>query len=213
MSDDFRILLADDNTNARAGMKAALRAEADLNLVGEAVTFADAQQLCQTLQPDILLLAFNIVGTSLVETVTALHQLCPEMKIVILASNCDDMGLRALTAVGTVGCLLKSETPQALCQAIRAIAHGIASFSTAVLEKLPSLEAEKPPRSHKPDLTPRELKVLNLVAEGLTNREIALQLEITDRTVDFHVSNILQKLDVTSRVAAAVWAATHKNNL
>lgn len=124
------------------------------------------------------------------------------MRILALSSYADDGYVRSMVDAGAVGYLLKDEAPAAIVAAVRAAAEGQTWFSPAIELKIEAWERGELPGG----LTERELEVLRLVADGRSNKEIAQQLYITVRTASFHVGNILQKLEVSSRVEAAVWA-------
>ena len=123
-------------------------------------------------------------------------------KVLALSSYSDDHYVRGMLEAGAVGYLLKSEAPEVIVAAVRAAVEGESYFSPPVVEKVAAWTRGERPGG----LTERELEVLRLVVEGLDNREIAQKLQVTKRTAEFHVGNILKKLGVTSRVEAAMWA-------
>ena len=209
MSNTIRVLIADNHPLTRADIRASLAAESDMLLLGEATTSDEARQLCQQLRPDVLLLSSALAKPSLMKMVVELQRHCPATKILILADECNDICrvcIPRLMSIGGYGCLLKEEaTSQTVIMAIRNAMQGIISFSQLIVEKLIQ-QGTAPALAAEACLTGRELEVLQLLTHGLYNREIASELGIAERTVEFHVSNILGKLGMPSRVEAAVWA-------
>lgn len=206
--------MADDHPLARADIRASLAIESDLRLLGEATTDDETRRLCQQLQPDVLLLASNLAKSSLLKMLVELQKLCPSMKILMLTDECTDICrvcIPRLMASGGYGCLLKNgTTSQAVILAIRNAMQGVISFRQLLVEKLIE-EGTTPALAAEACLTKREVEVLQLITRGLYNKAIARELGITERTVEFHVSNILAKLGLPSRVQAAVWAT--ENNI
>jgi DNA-binding NarL/FixJ family response regulator len=214
MSKIIDVLVADDRPSARADIRASLAVESDLSLIGEATTNDETRRLCQKLQPDVLLLATSLATPSLREMLVDLQRHCPATKILILADECTDICrvcIPRIMAAGSYGCLLKDgTTSRAVVIAIRNAMQGMISFRQLLVEKLIQ-EGTAPALAAQACLTKREVEVLQLIARGLYNRTIAGKLGITERTVEFHVSNILGKLRMPSRVEAAVWAI--ENNI
>ena len=213
MSKIISVLVADDHPSARADIRASLAIESDLTLLGEATTADEARQLSKQLQPDVLLLATSLATPSLREMLVDLQRHCPAMKILILADECTDICrvcIPRLMAAGGYGCLLKNgTTSRAVVIAIRNAMQGMISFRQLLVEKL-IREGTAPVLAAQAYLTKREVEVLQLITRGLYNKAIASELGITERTVEFHVSNILGKLGMPSRVEAAVWASENK---
>lgn len=201
MSLTIRVLLADDHPLIRAGIRATLTAEPDLVLVGEAADGHTAQTLCHDLKPDILLLDLNMPGPPAIETVTFLRDHCPGVKVIVLTAYDDTVYVRGMLAVGVAGYVLKDEAPETLVQAVRAVVDGRPWLSPAIRAL-----AARQGRRGAGDLTDRELSVVRLLAEGKTNKDIARQLEVSEKTVEFHVSKVLKKLGAESRTEAALWA-------
>ena len=154
-------------------------------------------------------MASNIAQPSLLQTLNAMEQSCPNMKILIIANELNDIcSIRNLVSGGKgicKGVILKDENPTVLDLAIRNAIQGISSFSQKILNSLVSQSLDVSPIGPTKNLTKRETAVLKLLTGGNSNKEIGLRLRITQRTVEFHVSNILQKLGVSTRVEAAVW--------
>jgi len=214
MSKTIRVLVADDHPLTRADIRASLAVESDMKLLGEATTKKEARKLCRQLQPDVLLLSSNLAKPSLMKMVVELQHRCPATKILVLADECNDICrvcIPRLMALGGHGCLLKDGTKsQTVVMPIRNAMQGILSFSQLIVEKLIK-QGTAPTLTAEVCLTNRELDVLQLLTHGSHNREIASELGIAERTVEFHVSNILGKLGMPSRVDAAVWAT--ENNI
>lgn len=205
----IRILLADNYSFRRAGIRTSLQTRQDFYLLGETSTIRETQGICKLLQPDILLMASNIAQPSLLQTLNAMEQSCPNMKILVIANELNDIcSIRNLVSGGKgicKGVILKDENPTVLDLAIRNAIQGISSFSQKILNSLVSQSLDVSPIGPTKNLTKRETAVLKLLTGGNSNKEIGLRLRITQRTVEFHVSNILQKLGVSTRVEAAVW--------
>jgi DNA-binding NarL/FixJ family response regulator len=206
MSNLTRIVLADDHPVVRAGIHAILITKSDLIVVGEASDGYEAQQLCRTSKPDILLLDLHMPGPLPAETLAYLREHCPDTQVVVLTGYDDDVYVQSLVATGVAGYILKDEAPEVVVRAIRSIVQGDRWFSQAVVKKLVKEEADAPGLAPLSTLTARELEVLRLVAVGKTNQEIAASLGISAKTVEKHVGEVFVKLGVTSRVEAAVYA-------
>jgi DNA-binding NarL/FixJ family response regulator len=209
MAETIRVVLADDHPLMRAGIRATVAAEPDMALVGEAVDGREAQRLCQEHNPDVLLLDLNMPGPSAFETVAYLREHCPQVKVIVLTAYDDDAYVHGLVAAGVAGYVLKDEIEEAVVRAIRTVMQGDTWFSRTVVEKLARPATGEAPFTERPALTDRELEVVRLVTQGFSNKEIGEALKVKERTVEFHVGNVLRKLGVASRVEAAVWAKEH----
>jgi DNA-binding NarL/FixJ family response regulator len=206
MTRQIRVLLADDHPLIRAGIRTILTTEPDVRLVGEAIDGTDAQHLCRTLQPDVLLLDLNMPGPSPAETVAVLRTECPAVHVLVLTAHDDDAYVRALVAAGVDGYVLKDDATEAVVRAIHAVMQGDTWFSRPVMDKLARPETRGNLPSAKPALTAREMEVLRLVVAARTNQEIARALGISVKTVEKHLAELFTKLRVASRVEAAVLA-------
>lgn len=195
----IRILLADDHPFLRAGIRAELAEEDDILIVGEAGTGDEVMALCAELMVDVLVLDLSMPGPPPRETVAFLKQHCPEMKILVLTAYQEEAYIRGMLALGVKGYLLKDEATEALVDAIRAVQRGEHWFSQPVLEKMATGFGSEP---NEMPLTTRELEILKLLRQGLTNKEIAYQLRIAERTVRYHVENLLDKLQARNRPEA-----------
>ena len=209
MSDpgSIRVFIADDHTIVRKGIRAVLEIVPDIDLVGEAENGRDAVYLAAKLQPDVILMDLVMPGMDGIEAIERIKAHQPEARILVLTTFAgEDLILPAIKA-GALGYHLKDSRPEELARAIRQVHRGESALhpviARKVLEEL-SRPSDRPPT---PDpLTPRELEVLRLVAQGLENHEIADKLVIAEATVRTHVSNITGKLHVASRTQAALYA-------
>jgi NarL family two-component system response regulator LiaR len=207
MTESIRVLVADDHAVVREGLRALLRTEPGMELVGEASDGHQVVEQTRTLRPDVILLDLVMPQQDGVAAIRQILSEDPEAKILVLTSfEEDDKVLPAIRA-GALGYLLKDSSPQELLQAIRTIARGESSLEPRIARKL-LREMTHPPASptEKKPLTERERKVLSLVALGLSNQEIAERLLISERTVRTHISNLLGKLGLENRTQAALFA-------
>ncbi len=198
-TDSIRVLLADDHPFIRAGIRAELVEEEDILVVGEASSGDEVMARCQDLWLDVLVLDLSMPGPPSRETVAFLKQHCPDLKILVLTAYQEETYIRGLVALGVKGYVLKDEATEALVDAIRAVYQGRTWFSQSVLEKMAGSKKEG---SSEIALTTRELEILKLLRQGLTNKEIAYQLRIAERTVRYHVENLLEKLHARNRPEA-----------
>jgi NarL family two-component system response regulator LiaR len=206
-SDPIRVFIADDHAIVRKGIRAVLEIVPDIEVVGEAENGRDAVYRVEELEPDVILMDLVMPEMDGIEATRRIRERHPEARILVLTTFAgEDMIFPAVKA-GALGYHLKDSRPEELVQAIRQVHCGESSLhpviARKVLEEL-SRPSERPPT---PDpLTPREVEVLRLVAQGLENPEIAEKLVITEATVRTHVSNITGKLQVASRTQAALYA-------
>ena len=204
---NIRILIADDHAVVREGLRTLITAKPGLELVGEATDGNEAVLMARSTQPDVVLLDMimpNKDGLAAIEEIKADN---PDARILVLTSFSDDEKVFAAIKAGALGYLLKDSTPQQLIQAIHDVHQGKPSLHpTIALKVIRELNqpTELPPTQNP--LTDRELETLKLVAQGLTNQEIAEKLSISERTVGKHVSNILEKLHLANRTQAALYA-------
>ena len=207
MSKIIRIFIADDHTIVRSGVQALLETINDLEVVGEA---ADGQQAVTNvlrLRPDVTLMDLEM---PILDGIAAIEQIMnqwSQARILVLTSFATDDRVFPAVKAGALGYLLKDSSPEALVDAIRQVHRGESSLHPKIARKLMqelSRPAGRPPTADP--LTPREVDVLQLVAHGLGNQEIADKLVIGEATVRSHVSNILSKLHLASRTQAALYA-------
>jgi len=202
-----KILIADDHLIIRQGLRLILETEQGFELIGEASDGAEALRLCADLQPEVVLMDLRMPGMDGITAIEKLRQTQPEIAVVILTTfNEDDLMLRGLRA-GARGFLLKDTDRAALFDTIRAAARGETLLKPEIMARLLSV-ASAPALPASPfSLTEREKEVLVAVARGERSKEIAVQLNITERTVKAHLASIYQKLGVDSRAGAIAVAA------
>ncbi|GBD10111.1 Oxygen regulatory protein NreC [Candidatus Thermoflexus japonica] len=206
----IRILIADDHGLLRAGLRALLKDEPDLEVVGEALDSEDTIQKAMALRPDVVLLDISMPGRGGIEVTRILKKTLPEIRILILTVHEDEGLLREAIRRGASGYIIKRAVEEELVHAIRAVWRGDLyihpAMTRALLKELnpPPIE----PLQVEP-LTPRELEVLRLIALGYTNRQIAEELGISIRTVETHRANLMGKLGLSSRVELVRYAREH----
>lgn len=201
----IKVLIADDHTVVRKGIRALLETEPGIEVVGEARDGEDALHKALALKPDVVLMDLVMPVMDGVQATRALKERLPGAKVLVLTSFAEDRRIVAAIEAGAAGYLLKDSSPEDLVRAIREVHRGESSLHPAVAQRLISRlrGGEEPKRE---PLTERETKVLSLIARGLSNREIAKALSISEPTVRTHVSNILRKLSLKSRTQAALYA-------
>jgi DNA-binding NarL/FixJ family response regulator len=215
----IRVLIADDHPMVRQGLRVFLELEPDLEVVGEAADGAAAAELTVELLPDVVLLDLVMPG---VDGLAALEVLAEhglaERALVVTSFGEYRSALPALRA-GARGYISKEVDPAALATAVRAVAAGHVLLGPLVAEALVAQAAAGSSTvpamfgsatEHRPQLTAREREVLDLIAAGRSNREIAKALNLAEKTVKTHVSNVLMKLGVADRTQAALWAVRHE---
>jgi len=200
----MRVLLADDHELVRVALRAVLE-EAGIEVVGEASGGAEAVVLADSLRPDLLLLDMRMPDMNGVEVCRELSTTAPDVRIVILSSFADDGDVFGALSAGAASYIMKDIAPDALVSAIRGVASGQTVLDGSVAQRV----LDGPRHTHDAEadtLSPREREVLDLMARGLTNRQIAAQLWISDPTVKTHVSHILAKLGQPDRTQAILHA-------
>ncbi|MBN1874901.1 MAG: response regulator transcription factor [Anaerolineae bacterium] len=203
----IRILIADDHAIVREGLRWLISTEPEMELVGEAADGIDAVYKARTLHPDVILMDLVMPRMGGIEAISEIKRENPAIPILVLTSFTDDEKVFPAIKAGAMGYLLKDTAPQELLRAIRDIAQGTPTMHPVIARKV-MLELQRPsslPPTVEP-LTERELDVLRLVAQGLSNEEIAQRLFISERTARTHVSNILSKLHLANRTQAALYA-------
>ena len=207
MTTPIRVLIADDHAIVRKGIMALLEREGDIVVIGEASNGQEAIDRAAALRPDVVLMDLVMPEVDGIEAIRQITIAQPDIRILVLTSFASDDKVFPAVKAGALGYLLKDSGPEALIQAIRQVARGESSLHPTIARKV--LHELAHPSGHPPTpqpLTERELEVLRLVAQGLSNREIADHLVITEMTVRTHVSNILGKLHLASRIQAALYA-------
>ncbi len=207
MSAKITVLLVDDHAIVRAGVRAYLNAQPDLEVVGEAASGVEALQLVVELAPDVALMDLVMPEMDGVEATWRLRRVSPRTQVVVLTSFHEDEQIFPAIKAGALSYLLKDIDPQDLAEAIRAAARGEAVLHPSVAARIVRELRDGSDRSNPyAELSGREQEVLRLVAEGLNNAEIAERLVLSEKTVKAHVSNILSKLHLADRTQAAVFA-------
>jgi DNA-binding NarL/FixJ family response regulator len=197
------LLLVDDHAVVRDGLKMYLSLDPEFQVVGEAADGVEAVERARQLRPDVVLMDLLMPRMDGIEAIAAIRQELPETEIIALTSVLEDASVTGAIRAGAIGYLLKDTKAPDLLAAIRSAADGQVQLSPQAMARL--VREVRAPGSPE-TLTERETDVLRLIAEGLSNREIARSLDIGEKTVKTHVSNILSKLGVPSRTAAALYA-------
>lgn len=214
MGEKTSIVVIDDHPFFREGVANKLRGEPDFEILAEGGTAAEAVRLTGELVPDLLLLDISIPGNGL-QAAQTISARWPVTKIIMLTASDDEENLTAALRAGAKAYVLKGVSPRELIRILHAVNAGEAYVTPALAASLLSdmmgltpaaLQATRP----VDELTERERQILELLASGQSNKEIAQQLSLSDKTVKHHVSNILQKLQVRNRVEAALWAQKEK---
>ena len=233
-----RVLLVDDHALIRGGLRAVLDTTDDCQVVGEAATGEDAVEQALVLRPDVVVMDLSMPGAGGVVATTALRTRLPSARVLVLTTFADDARVRAALAAGATGYLLKDATPDDVVRAVRATARDEVPIDPRVARSLlPATRADTDPADTDPAgprsagsgptgsrsagsgptaslptgpvLPPREREVLVRLARGLSNRQIASELGIAERTVKVHVGSVFRRLQVADRTTAALWARDH----
>jgi len=207
-SSPIRILLVDDHAVVRSGLSAFLLAFDDLELVGEAGSGEEAVRLCAQVAPDVVLMDLVMPGMDGAQATKAIRAECPQVQVVALTSFKENELVQGALEAGAIGYLLKNVSADELADAIRKAHAGRATLAPEAAEVL--IQAAREPQRPGFDLTERELEVLALLVEGLSNPEISERLVISRSTAKFHVSSILSKLRVSNRTEAVSLAVQQK---
>jgi len=208
---NIRVLIADDHAIVREGLRWLITTEPGMELVAEAADGSEAVQKARTLRPDVIILDLVMPQLDGVAAIGQIKRENQDARILVLTSFADDERVFAAIKAGALGYLLKDSLPKDLLQGIRDVHRGELAIQAAIAHKL-MRELQRSARLSseaaliQEPLTEREVEVLDLVARGLSNQEIAKRLEISERTARTHVSNILDKLHLANRTQAALYA-------
>jgi DNA-binding NarL/FixJ family response regulator len=207
----LRVLVADDHPMYRNGIRAALADVDDIEVIAEAVDGEDAYSAATALRPDVVLMDLHMPGTNGIEATRRLVAADSSIKVLVLTMFDDDESVFAAVRAGASGYLVKGAAQEQIVRAIRAVAGGDVIFGTGIAERVIAFFAASGRIGSRagrqfPELTERELEILELIARGLNNTEIARRLVVSDKTVRNHVSNVFTKLHVADRAQAIVRA-------
>ncbi len=214
-NEKIKVILVDDHAVVRQGLRMFIEMQADMEVVGEGTNGLEAVELAVRLHPDVVLLDLIMPQMGGVEATQRIREQAPEARVLILTSFGEDDKIFPAIRAGAQGYLLKDIQPADLIRAIRECSQGKAQLHPDIARRLMTVVAQETSRgkarvasnqSELQSLTERERQVLELIAIGLNNREIADKMVISEKTVKTHVSNILDKLGLEDRTRAAIWA-------
>ena len=200
----IQVLIADDHSVVRQGLRMFLSADPELEIVGEARDGAEAVRLARQLHPDVVLMDLLMPVMDGIAAIAAIRREAPETEVVALTSVLEDVAVVDAIRAGAIGYLLKDADSHELRRAIKAAAAGQVQLSPQAAARL--LREIRTPEKSAEVLTERERDVLQLLAQGMSNKEISRTLNIAEQTVKTHVSHVLDKLGVPSRTQAALYA-------
>lgn len=207
----WRVLVIDDHPLFRKGVARLIEEDAELELVGEAGDGASGIELACSTDPDIILVDLHMKAMDGLETLRRLKALGLRARCVVLTASDSGQDMAAAMRCGADGYLLKELEPEDLCPRIKQAYRGtlvIEGHTPALLQAL-----AVPPAAERPELTLREAQTLRLLSQGLSNKEIGRELGISDETVKVHIKKLLRKLNLRSRLEAAMWALQHPDAL
>ena len=195
------VLLAEDHTLVREGLRMMLRLQPDFEVVGEAQDGRRAVSLAIELRPDVVLMDIAMPGMNGLEATRQVLKSLPETKVIILTAHCDDAYVQSAADSGAAGFLLKQDSACDVCRAIREVSKGKKFYSSSIVRRFGRINPQSPNRAGKIGKTPslltsREMEVLQLIAEGKANKETAAELGISIKTVEKHRGNLMEKLDI-----------------
>ena len=206
MADAIRVLIVDDHSVVREGLRAYLALQEGLEVVGEAADGEEAIEAAARLRPDVILMDLVMPQLGGVAAMRTLREEVPDARIIVLTSFLDDDKLLPALRAGAAGYLLKNTEPHEIARAVRAAHAGEALLDPVVAARLVETLAADDGQEPLDRLTPREREVLVLIGRGYSNKRIAGELELSEKTVKTHVGHVLAKLGVSDRTQAAVVA-------
>jgi DNA-binding NarL/FixJ family response regulator len=204
-----RVLVVDDHAVFRYGMRAMLANAKGFEVVGEAATGEEAVEKAAEMHPDIVLMDIQMSGMNGIEATRRILQSNPDVSVVVVTMFGDDESVFLAMRVGARGYVLKGADAEEVMKVLRAVANGEAHFGPEIAKRLMSFFSASrpaPPSEEFPELTAREVEILDLIARGMSNREIASRLYLSPKTIRNHVSNVFLKLQVADRAQAIVRA-------
>lgn len=207
----IRVLLVDDHEMVRIGLAAVLGTEEGIEVVGEAGNGMEALRLAREYKPDVVLMDLVMDGMDGIETTRRLMEEMPDCKVIVLTSYLDDEKMYPVIEAGAFSYLLKTSRASEIAEAIRAASRGQSVLESQVAAKMMNRfrrPAQSKPLPHE-ELTEREMEVLQLIAQGKSNQEVADELFIGVKTVKYHLTNLFSKLGVEDRTQAAIYAHRH----
>ena len=208
MAELIRVLMVDDHPIVRQGLEAVLSMQPDIEIVGEAADGEEAVRKTLETRPDVVAMDLKMPRKDGVTAIGEISAALPDVRILVLTSFEDDESVFAAIKAGALGFVLKDSATDQLLHAIRAVYQGESVLHPAIARKvLQEIKRPSSPTSAGDSLTPREIEVLEHLAEGRSNREIAAELGINVRTVATHVRSILDKLHLANRTQAALYAS------
>ena len=211
LTDAIRVLIVDDHAVVRQGLRAFLQTQDDVEIAGEAADGDEAIRQVRELVPDVVLMDLVMPKLDGIAAIREMRALSPSTKVLVLTSFADDDKVFAAVKAGAAGYLLKDVRPQELGDAIRTVYRGEALLHPTVAAKLMRELSRSGRRQATPDsLTDRAMDVLRLIARGMSNKEIALDLGVAEKTAKTNVSNLLQKLHLADRTQAALYAVRER---
>ncbi len=202
------VLIVDDHPLFRDGIRERLEAGGGIEVIGEAGDGRRAQAMVSALRPRVVLMDISMPEVNGIEAMRAIHQDCPDTAVIILSVYDDEQYVHAAIDAGAVGYLLKTVEAQELRDSVARVAHGETVLSPMIVRTV--LSMVKQVKEDLPPLTDRELQVLQLAADGATNKSIGSALFLSTRTVEAHMRNIFEKLGVSSRTEAVTHAVRHQ---
>ena len=205
----IRVLIADDQTITRSGIRSLLAAREDIEIVGEAQNGEEAIEFASSTQPDVILMDLRMPGVNGIDATRRIHRTFPHIGILVLTVFEDDTSVFPAIRAGARGYLLKNTEQEELLRAIHTVANGGAIFSPGIAQKvLGYLHAPPPdvPEQLFDELTSREREILELIAQGMTNAEIATLLNLSPKTVSNNISNVLLKVHAVDRAKLMLMA-------
>lgn len=195
------VLLAEDHMIVRQGLRTLLEADGDIHVVAEAATGREAVDLTRSLQPAVVVMDIAMPLLNGIEATRQILASCPDTRVLVLSAHSDDAYVEQVMAAGVAGYLLKQTSARVLCKAVRAVHMGRTYFDPSILRRLrgnveKSFHPPRLPATHLSRLTSREVEVLQLVAEGKANKQVAAELGLSVKTVEKHRQSLMEKLQI-----------------